>query len=89
MHISPESGRYDHLHGDEHYYDYLGAIKDQNVDDVIKIIADNDSGAYDWIKLLADTDALYHLVVIISKGRNKPEYKELLEALKTEIEGWL
>jgi hypothetical protein len=29
------------------------------------------------------------LVVIISKGRNKPEYKELLEALKTEIEGWL
>jgi hypothetical protein len=89
MHISPESGRYDHLHGDEDYYDYLGAIKDQNVDDVLKIIADNDSGAYDWIKLLADTDALYHLVVIISKGRNKPEYKELLEALKTEIEGWL
>ncbi len=89
MHISPESGRNDDVHGDEHYYDYLGAIKDQNVDDVLKIIADNDSGAYDWIKLLADTDALYHLVVIISKGRNKPEYKELLEALKTEIEGWL
>jgi calcineurin-like phosphoesterase family protein len=89
MHISHESGRYDDVHGDEHYYDYLGAIKDQNVDDVLKIIADNDSGAYDWIKLLADTDALYHLVVIISKGRNKPEYRELLEALKTEIEGWL
>jgi calcineurin-like phosphoesterase family protein len=89
MHISHESGRYDDIHGDEHYYDYLGAIKDQNVDDVLKIIADNDSGAYDWIKLLADTDALYHLVVIISKGRNKPEYRELLEALKTEIEGWL
>lgn len=89
MHISHESGRYDDVHGDEHYYDYLGAIKDQNVDDVLKIIADNDSGAYDWIKLLADTDALYHLAIILAKGRNKPEYRELLEALKTEIEGWL
>jgi len=89
MHISPESGRYDHLHGDEHYYDYLGAVKDQTVDDVVTIIANNDTGSYDWIKLLADTDALYHLVVIISKGRNKPEYRELLEALKTEIEGFV
>lgn len=89
MNFNTFPGRNDDVHGDEHYYDYLGAIKDQNVDDVLKIIADNDSGAYDWIKLLADTDALYHLVVIISKGRNKPEYKELLEALKTEIEGWL
>jgi hypothetical protein len=89
MNFNTFPGRNDDVHGDEHYYDYLGAIKDQNVDDVLKIIADNDSGAYDWIKLLADTDALYHLVVIISKGRNKPEYKELLEALKIEIEGWL
>lgn len=89
MHISHESGRNDNIHGDEHYYDYLSAVKDQTVDDVITIIADNGTGAYDWIKLLADTDALYHLVVIISKGRNKPEYRELLEALKTEIEGFL
>jgi calcineurin-like phosphoesterase family protein len=89
MYISPESGRNDHIHGDEHYYDYLSAVKDQTVDDVVTIIADNGSGAYDWIKLLADTDALYHLVVIVSKGRNKPEYKELLEALKTEIEGFV
>jgi hypothetical protein len=89
MHISPESGRNDHIHGDEHYYDYLSAVKDQTVDDVVSIIADNGSGAYDWIKLLADTDALYHLVVIVSKGRNKPEYSELLKALKIEIEGFL
>jgi hypothetical protein len=89
MNFNTFPGRNDDVHGDEHYYDYLGAIKDQNVDDVLKIIADNDSSAYDWIKLLADTDALYHLVVILAKGRNKPEYRELLEALKTEIEGWL
>ena len=89
MNFNTFPGRNDDIHGDEHYYDYLGAIKDQNVDDVLKIIADNDSGAYDWIKLLADTDALYHLAIILAKGRNKPEYRELLEALKTEIEGWL
>lgn len=89
MNFNTWPGRYDDVHGDEHYYDYLSAVKDQTVDDVVTIIADNDTGAYDWIKLLADTDALYHLVVIVSKGRNKPEYKELLEALKTEIEGFI
>lgn len=86
MYAHPEAGRFDHIHGDE---DYINEIKDQSVDDVLALIANNDSGAYDWIKLLSDTDALYHLVVILSKGRDKPEYRELLEALKTEIEGWL
>lgn len=89
MHISPESGRNDSIHGDEHYYDYLSAIEDQTTDDVLEIIATNSTGAYDWIKLLSESDALYHLVVILSKGRNKPEYAELLDALKNEIKGWL
>ena len=89
MNFNTFPGRYDDVHGDEDYYDYLGAIKDQNVDDVLKIIADNDSGAYDWIKLLAQSDALYHLAIILAKGRDKPEYRELIAALKIEIEGWL
>lgn len=89
MYISPESGCNDHIHGDEHYYDYLIAVKDQSVDDVVRIIADNKSGAYDWIKLLDDTDAFYHLVIILCKGRDKPEYREMMKALKIEIEGFL
>jgi hypothetical protein len=89
MHISPESGRYDHLHGDEHYYDYLGAVKDQNVDDVIKIIASGGSDSYDWIKLLQEGDIFYHLVIILCKGKDKPEYKEMMKELKIEIEGWI
>ncbi len=89
MNFNTFPGRNDNVHGDEHYYDYLIAVKDQNVDDVVRIIADNKSGAYDWIKLLDDTDAFYHLVIILCKGRNKPEYSELLKALKIEIEGFL
>ena len=89
MHISPESGRNDNVHGDEHYYDYLGAVKDQNVDDVIKTIASGGSGAYDWIKLLQEGDIFYHLVVILCKNKNKPEYSEMLKELKIEIEGWI
>lgn len=86
MHISHESGRYDHIHGDE---DWLDAMQDQSADDILSLIAHNDSGAYDWIKLLSQTDAFYHLVIILSKGRDKPEYRELLNALKDEIKGFL
>jgi hypothetical protein len=89
MNFNTWPGSNDNVHGDEHYYDYLIAVKDQSVDDVVRIIADNKSGAYDWIKLLDDTDAFYHLVIILCKGRNKPEYSELLKALKIEIEGFL
>ena len=89
MNFNTWPGSNDHIHGDEHYYDYLIAVKDQSVDDVVRIIADNKSGAYDWIKLLDDTDAFYHLLIILCKGRNKPEYSELLKALKIEIEGFL
>lgn len=89
MNFNAWPGLNDHIHGDEHYYDYLSAIEEQTTDDVLEIIATNSTGAYDWIKLLSESDALYHLVVILSKGRNKPEYAELLDALKHEIKGWL
>jgi hypothetical protein len=89
MRVSENAGRNDDVHGDEHYYDYLGAIKDQNVDDVIKIIANGGSDSYDWIKLLQEGDIFYHLVIILCKGKDKPEYKEMIKELKIEIEGWL
>ncbi len=89
MNFNTFPGRNDGIHGDEHYYDYLGAVKDQTVDDVIKIIASGGSDSYDWIKLLQEGDIFYHLVVILAKGRDKPEYREMLKELKIEIEGWL
>ena len=89
MHISPESGRYDHLHGDEDYYDYIDELKNANVNDVIKTIADGGSDAYEWLKLLKDGDILYHLLIILCKGKDKPEYSEMLKELKIEIEGWI
>jgi len=80
------AGSNDHIHGDEHYFIDIPSI---DTNQVLKVIADNGSGSYDWIKRLGRTDALYHLSIIISKGRDKPEYRELVEALKLEIEGWL
>lgn len=89
MNFNTFPGRNDDVHGDEEYYTYIDELKNANVDDVVKTIANGGSDAYEWLKLLAQTDALYHLTIIITKGRDKPEYRELLEALKTEIEGWL
>ena len=89
MNFNTFPGRYDNLHGDEDYQDYQDELKQQSTDDLMSLIADNGPDASYWIKELADTDALFHLVVIITKGRNKPEYRELLEALKTEIKGFL
>jgi hypothetical protein len=82
-------GLNDHIHGDEHYYDYIDELKNANVDDVIKLIADGGSDAYEWLKLLKDGDILYHLLIILCKGKDKPEYREMLKELKIEIEGWL
>lgn len=89
MNFNNFAGRNDHIHGDEGYYTHLDELKNSNLDDVLKLIADGGSGAYDWIKLLKDGDLFYHLIVMLAKGRDKPEYKAMVEELKIEIEGWL
>ena len=89
MNFNTWPGSNDHIHGDEEYYTYIDELKNANVDDVIKTIANGGSGSYDWIKLLDGTDAFYHLVIILCKGRDKPEYREMMKALKIEIEGFL
>jgi len=86
MNFNTWPGSYDDVHGDE---DYQNEINEQSTDDLMSLIADNGPDASYWIKELADTDALFHLVVIITKGRNKPEYRELVEALKTELKGFI
>ena len=88
MNFNTWPGRYDSIHGDEDYQDYKSELRQQSTDDLMCLIADNGPDASYWIKELAGTDALFHLVVIITKGRNKPEYRELVEALKIELEGF-
>ena len=83
MYVHENAGRFDNVHGDEDYQER----ENQNPDDLMKIIADNGPDARFWIKELGGTDAFFHLLVIITKGRNKPEYKELVEALRIELEG--
>ncbi len=89
MRVHENAGRYDDVHGDEDYYTYQDEMKNANLNDVIKTIADGGSLAYDWIKLLKDGDLFYHLIIILCKGQDKPEYKAMLDELKIEIEGWL
>jgi hypothetical protein len=89
MNFNTFPGRNDDVHGDEDYYDYIDELKNANVNDVIKTIANGGSDAYEWLKLLKDGDILYHLIIILCKGKDKPEYSEMLKELKIEIEGWL
>jgi hypothetical protein len=89
MRVHENAGRFDNVHGDEEYYTYIDELKNSNIDDVIKTIADGGSGAYEWIKLLKDGDLFYHLIIILCKGQDKPEYREMMKELKIEIEGWL
>lgn len=85
MMIEHGAGRYDHLHGDEDYQDQ----SPQTIEDVMALIANGGQFSYDWIKQLAETDALYHLLVIVCKGRNNPHYAPLVEAIKDEIRGYI
>jgi hypothetical protein len=89
MNFNTFPGRNDDVHGDEHYYTYIDELKNANVNDVIKTIASGGSDAYEWLKLLKDGDILYHLLIILGKNKDKPEYSEMLKELKIEIEGWL
>jgi predicted CopG family antitoxin len=89
MRVHENAGRNDDVHGDEEYYTYLDEMKQSNLSDVIKSIANGGSDAYEWIKLLKDGDLFYHLIIILCKGKDKPEYSEMIKELKIEIEGWL
>tara|TARA_R110002126_G_scaffold2937_3_gene16174 strand:- start:62 stop:331 length:270 start_codon:yes stop_codon:yes gene_type:complete len=84
-------GRNDHIHGDEQY---LTARPEITPDDILEVIANNGADvcgvtAREWIKQLAATDALYHLLVIVSKDRHNRAFSGLIDAIKIEIEGFL
>ena len=66
----------------------------QNADEVMDVIQhsgiDKDGMHWlDWFERIESGDALYNIVMIIVKNRKDPKYKELVEELEAEIEGWL
>jgi hypothetical protein len=43
----------------------------------------------DWYKRIAEGDAMYNITMILVRNRKDAKYKELIEELEAEIEGWL
>ena len=80
-------GRNDHIHGDEQY---LTARPEITPDDILEVIANNGADvcgvtAREWIKQLAATDALFHLLVIVSKDRHNQSSAAMWYTLKTRL----
>jgi hypothetical protein len=91
MYAHPLAGRFDHTHGDENYSNPRPEVTAEEVLVVIANNTEDETGltAREWIKQLGDTDALFHLLVMITKDRHNPAYRGLVDAIKTEIEGYL
>jgi hypothetical protein len=93
MHISHESGRYDHLHGDEEYRDHLGAEAIDYID-VLRAI-EAETGTHDgmhyyhWCQRIAESDEMTTIIKHIVKNRHKPEFAEIMNEIELAIEGWL
>jgi hypothetical protein len=66
----------------------------QSANDVMSVIQhhgiDDDGLTWlDWFKRIQGGDALHNIVMILVRNRTDPKYKELIEELEAEIEGWL
>lgn len=93
IHISPESGRFDNVHGDEDYKDNLGEEK-VDLYDVIFAIRDGASthdgmSHYDWIKRICEGDEITTIMQQIIKNRANPAFAEIMNQVEAAIEGWL
>ena len=93
MHISPESGRNDNIHGDENYREHLGA---EAVDlyDVIFAIEKGTSthdatSHHEWIKRICDGDEITMIMQHIIKNRHNYAFAEIMNDIEAAIEGWL
>jgi hypothetical protein len=93
IHISPESGRNDNIHGDEEYREHLGA----EVVDVYDVIFAIEKGAsthdgdshHDWIRRICEGDEITIIMQEIIKNRANPAFAEIMNQVETAIEGWL
>lgn len=93
IHISPESGRNDNIHGDEQYREHLGA---ERVDlyDVIFAIRDGASthdgmSHHEWIQRICAGDEITTIMQHIIKNRTNPAFSEIMNEIEAAIEGWL
>jgi len=69
-------------------------LNTQTADEVMDVIEhsgiDQDGLHWlDWFERIEGGDALYNIVMILVKNRKEAKYKELVEELEAEIEGWL
>ena len=93
MHISHEIGRYDHLHGDEEYRDYLGP-ETLDIYDVIFAIekggSTTDGTSYhEWIHHICAGDEITAIMQHVIKNRHNPAFAEIMNEIELAIEGWL
>ena len=93
MHISPESGRNDHIHGDENYRDHLGAEAIDYIDVLHAIEAGTSTPDgmhyYHWCTRIAESDEMTEIIKHIVKNRKNPAFAELINNIELAIEGWL
>jgi hypothetical protein len=86
-------GLNDHIHGDEHYRDYLGPEAIDQIDVILAIdsgTATNDGMShYEWCKRIAESDEMYSIIKRIVKNRHNPAFAELANDIELAIEGWL
>jgi hypothetical protein len=93
IHISPESGRNDNIHGDEQYREHLGAEAVDLYDVIFAIekgASTHDGHSYhDWIKRICEGDEITIIMQEIIKNRANPAFAEIMNQVEAAIEGWL
>ena len=62
-----------------------------DVMDVIQYSGIDKDGLHwlDWYKRIAEGDAMYNITMILVRNRKDAQYKELIDEIEAEIEGWL
>ena len=91
MYVSPESGRNDNVHGDEHYFNDVEPV---DVFDVTFAIAKGTStqdgiSHHQWIDRICSGDEITKIMQIIIKKRHNPEFAEIMNEIEAAVEGWL
>lgn len=90
MHVHPDTGRNDHIHGDENYFD----ASDLDFFDVVHAIenstaTDDGTNYHNWIKRICSGDEITVIMQHIIANRDKPEFATLMTQIETAVEGWL
>jgi hypothetical protein len=91
IHISPESGRNDHIHGDEQYNDHVEAIDVYDVIYAIEAGTSTEDGVshHEWITRICAGDEITKIIGLILSKRDDYAYAEIMNEIEAAIEGWL